>query len=549
MSTLQPFSREAIQEGRRKLLAQILDTPENIRRRFAAKPITFLKLIDDGMRFPKKLRTVFACLYLQQRPDGTPCGRFIIKGPRGGGKSKMLGALGFVRWFLKLLRIVNLGGSLEQAKGVYNYFLGHIYTEDASAIRESLPDEPTMLRTETEKGNYYRAVAASQKQVRGPHPDDLYIDEACEAKDEIILSALPMIDTSPNPLVIFTSTFHKIFGLFQEIWDKADELGYCRLSWDIFDVCQEFSPAIWHDEKLLREIPDLAKLEERAAGRTGDPEGWVPIGNVIQAWREKPSLDWFDVEYMGSRPSAAGMVNDPEDVDFCVNAYDENEHAYIPGADTAGGIDWGFSGMTVVDVEMAYKDNILVELEAMHYTQVLSEVICEDVANLTVKYRVRVWHVDASHPFENNALRKAISERIAQLPPQEQFRCTVVEVPFGRPIQIAENDGKEGKKREVNKKLGTEKDAMLGNYRARWQRRLNRIPRVHKEGVWQHKRYRYQPGSDKPLKEDDHYPDAKMLAQRWRMLGKVQSTLPDEPAQKSARGNSTVTGGLMEERF
>ena len=82
------------------------------------KPITLLKMIDPAMRFPRKLRLVFACLYLQQDLKGRPCNRFIIKGPRGGGKSKLLGALGFTRWYLLLRRIVNLGGSLEQAKGV-----------------------------------------------------------------------------------------------------------------------------------------------------------------------------------------------------------------------------------------------------------------------------------------------------------------------------------------------------------------------------------------------------------------------------------------------
>lgn len=546
MSNSQPLSPAARrQEARRKLLARILDTPDNIRRRFASKPITFLKLIDEGMRFPKKLRIVFACLYLQQDLKGRPCGRFIIKGPRGGGKSKLLGALSFVRWFLLLKNRVTLGGSLEQAKGVYNYFLGHVYTENATAIRGVLPDEPTMLRTETDKGNYYRAVAASQKQVRGPHPDDLDVDEACEAKDEIILSALPMVDTAEFPLVVFTSTFHKIFGLFQEIWDKADELGYCRLSWDCFDVCQTFDPAIWDDAELRRQIPDLEKLTQRAAGRTGDPEGWIPVQNVIQAWREKPTVDWFDVEYMGSRPSAEGMVNDPEDVDACV--IDEwGEYGYRSGAETAGGIDWGFSGMTVVDVEMAYKDNILVEIHNQIYTQVLSEVICEDVAEVTVKYRVRAWHVDASHPFENAALRKAIAARLARLPEKDQFRCSVIEVPFGRPIQAAELKGTD-KKRDIDKKQGTEKDFMLGNYRARFQRRLNRIPRAHKEALWQHKRYRYQEGTDKPLKEDDHCPDAKMLAQRRWPLGKVVASLPEEAATK--KRTSTVTGGLMGEVF
>jgi hypothetical protein len=202
------------------------------------------------------------------------------------------------------------------------------------------------------------------------------------SKDEIILSALPMIDTAENPLVVLTSTFHKIFGFFQETWDRAEELGYTRLSWDIFDVTREFDPAIWDDEKLNREIPDLEGLKKRATGRTGDPEGWVPVANIIQAWREKSSIDWFDVEYMGLRPSAEGMVNDPEDVDACViDSLQASSLAYTPGAETAGGLDWGFQGQTAWDVEMAHKDNVLVQLEMGIYTQVRSGVIIKDIVS------------------------------------------------------------------------------------------------------------------------------------------------------------------------
>ena len=209
MKSLPPLSqRQKHYEALRKYKNVVLSSPEDIRRRFGYKPITLLRLIDPSMRFPRKLRVIFACLWLQQDLQGRPAARFIIKGPRGGGKSKMLGALGFVRWFLKLRNIVNLGGSLEQASGVYRYFTEYIYASDS--ILNALPAEPTMLRTRTDQSNYFRAVAASQKQVRGPHPDDLNIDEACEAKDEIILSALAMINTADNPLVILTSTFHKI---------------------------------------------------------------------------------------------------------------------------------------------------------------------------------------------------------------------------------------------------------------------------------------------------------------------------------------------------
>lgn len=464
-----------------------------------------------------------------------------MKGPRGGGKSKMLGALGFVKWLLGLLNIIDMGGSLEQAKGVYNYFTGHIFASEA--IANSLPDEPTMLRTKTDQGNYFRAVAASQKQVRGPHPDVLFIDEACEVKDELILSAMPMVDSSPAPLVVMTSTFHKIFGLFQETWDNADALGWARLSWDIFDVVQSFDPAIWDDAELNRQIPDLAKLRERAAGRTGDTEGWIPIANVIQAWREKPTLDYFDVEYMGSRPGTEGMVNDPEDVDACVVPDLESaDLTYRPGAEVAAGLDWGFQGMTVFDVEMAHRDNVKVELECRIYTQVLSATIIEDIVQDVIRYRIRTIHADGSHPFDNAALRMELGKALANLPEKERFRCSLVEVPFGRPVEAKDTDGKKDK----NRRQGTEKDEMLGNYRAYFQRRLNRIPARNREGIWQHKRYRYQKNSDKPLKEDDHCPDAKMLALKRWPLGKAVSKMIE---QKPAIHSRTLTGGMLKEQF
>ncbi len=271
----------------------------------------------------------------------------------------MLSGVGFAKWYLQGRNTIDLGGSLTQAQELYNYFVNYCYGSDG--LLHSLPAEPTISKTLSDLGNYFRAVAASVKAVRGPHPDTLLIDEMCEVKDELALSAIPSVMPSQNPLIILASTFHKIFGLFQEIWDNAEQLGYVRFSWDIFDVTRSFDPAIWDDPKLNAEIPDLQLLKERAAGRTGDPEGWVSIDSVVQMWSEKQSLDWLDVEVMGARPSSAGLVNNPEDVDACT-IEDTSEYAHRAGADICGGLDWGFKGMTAWVPLMAWKDNINVQL-------------------------------------------------------------------------------------------------------------------------------------------------------------------------------------------
>jgi hypothetical protein len=117
-------------------------------------------------------------------------------------------------------------------------------------------------------------------------------------------------------------------------------------------------------------------------------------------------------------------------------------------------------------------------------------------------------------------------------------------VPFGRPLVATKT---EREKKDKNKNQGTEKDAMLGNYRAYFQRRLMRIPRMFKVALWQHKRYRYEKNSDRPMKEDDHHPDATMLMLRRWPLGKRVSRLVEDGTP--APGKSTVTGGLMDEVF
>lgn len=428
-----------------------------------------------------------------------------------------------------------------QAQNVYNYFSGHCYSHPA--ITEGLPDEPKAYKTESDMGNYFKAVAASPKQVRGPHPDDLLIDEACEAKDEIIMSALPMVSSSYDPLVVLTSTFHKIFGLFQETWDDAEAMGYVRLSWDIFDVILQFDPAIWDDPVLNKEIPDLAELKKRAKGRHGDPEGWVQIENIIQMWREKPTIDWFDVELMGLRPSASGLVNDPEDVDACVIP-ELGEYAYRPGAVVAGGLDWGYSGMTSWVALMAHINDVKVQLNNKNFTQIPLDDIIEYIVEDVDKYKIRYIYADSAGKFENVALQNALNKKFKNT----DHKCVVIEVVFSQ--------SKFGKPdtRDSDGRIKRGEMSMLGNYRAYFQRRKLRIPKAHAESIYQNKRYHFAKNSDRPDKQDDHIPDATMCGLKHWPIGKTVEELPKANTDKTAQRmegqeKSTITAGLMDEVF
>ena len=466
-------------------------------------------------RFPKKIKKIFLDIYSGQYS------RVIIKGPRGGGKSKLLSAVAFRLWFSKHRDIVDMGGVYAQAKIVYNYITEYIESDEK--FLSILDKPPLMHSTKDKNGKYIKCVPTSPKQVRGPHPDVLLGDEIVEAKDEIVESAFPMVDTSDNPLIVLASTFHKIFGVFQEVWDNAEAKGYKRYSWDIFDIAKRFDTKVWDDVKLNREIIDFKKLKELSKGKTGDKEGWVRIENIIQAWREKPDLNHFLVEYMGSRPSQAGLITNPEDIDACTfDSRIKKSYDYIKDAYCSLGIDWGFSSMTSIVDLMKYKDQKKVLLENLNYTQVPLNVIIEDVIEI-LKIRPRQFiYADSSGKFENVALQQAINKAYRL----KTIECNTVvkEVVFSK-----------------------EKEKLLGTYRSHWERRLLLIPKKFKVAIWQYKRYRYQEGTDKPVKKDDHIPDATLCA---LMPFKLRVEIPAiKSYRKTEEIDKPITRGILTEEF
>ena len=514
-----------------KELMQYLD----LRDEFREKPIRMHKTHGGKkpMFWPRVIRNAYAEIWSGKHK------RVIIKAPRGGGKSKLLGTIGFDEWFLRDRSVVNMGGSQVQADIVYGYFT------DYCAMHQSVANyiDGNATATETrgkEHENTFCCVTASPKQVRGKHPDILISDETCETSDDLILSALPMVNDSKNPLVIMASTFHKIYGIFQETWDGAEERGYYRIQWDIFDVCAPFDPGVW-DKPEYREILGIQDLKALAKGRTGDPEGWIPIDNIIQAWREKPTLDWFLVEYIGTRPSAAGLVLKPEDVEAMFYEGADARYDAKPGAERVIGIDWGFSTMTAVVDAQKCADEVISLPDIRTYHQVKSDDIIAEVVQMVKAGGHRTIYADSAGKFENAALQGAlVKERIA---------CIVIEVVFG-----------------------TEKDGMVGNLRAHSEQRKLKIPRFFKpkaDGTlrqsktaeWQLKRYRYQEGTDKPVKKDDHIPDALMCALQRFILGKAINTLhvpvptvaktqnasPDPEIRRDAE--RPITAGLLTKQF
>jgi hypothetical protein len=518
----------------------------SLKERYQTKPITMHRSYParNPMRWPKVIRAAYAEIWNGKHP------RIIIKAPRGGGKSKLLGTVGFDLWYLRDRKVVTMGGSQVQAEIVYGYFTD--YCDIHASVRQSVLGNVTASKTVGAAGNEFNCVTASPKQVRGKHPDVLISDETCETSDELIDSALPMVNDSTHPQVIMASTFHKIFGRFAETWDDAEEKGYYRIQWDIFDVCLPFDPTFW-DRDDVRNISGIDTLRAFAAGRTGDAEGWIPIENIVQAWREKPTADWFEVEYLGSRPSSAGLILKPEDVDSAV--YDDTKETcynFVQGAAVVLGIDWGFSTMTAVVEAMAMTDGIVAVVDNKNYhEEKLSSIIAEIVKKVEA-HGIRYIYADiGSGNFANPELRNALAAK--------NIGCEVIDVNFG-----TEKFGKPGGPGEI----GTV--GMLGNLRAYFEQHRIKMPKRFRDAYYQLKNYRYQEGTDKPVKKDDHIPDALMCAlKHWSIAVKmrvlhVQGELNDlTPPPRTAetqntahyspalemRGSTPITAGDLDKEF
>src|SRR5258708_5517859 len=132
---------------------------------FKDKPITMHEMFPSNeiMQWPAVIRTAYSKIWLGAWT------RIIIKAPRGGGKSKLLGTLGFDFWYLKNRSVVNMGGSAVQAQIVYRYFTG--YCNMHPSVEAQVQGKPNASKTTSVAGNYFSSVTASTKQVRGPHPD------------------------------------------------------------------------------------------------------------------------------------------------------------------------------------------------------------------------------------------------------------------------------------------------------------------------------------------------------------------------------------------
>ena len=196
-------------------------------------------------------------------------------GSRGTGKSYMLAILALTKAVLLEIQITLLGGSAAQSQNVHE----HVET----LLRA--PNAPTWMvvnsiQSETEfgPGNWIRPLPASQKTVRGPHPQMVMLDEIDEMEKAIYDAAMGQAMNKPNArgvpvseMVVASSTWQNPVGTFQQVIDDARAKGLPIFTWCFKE---QMKPHGWMDPEFIERKRLTVPAEMfRVEYELGEPAG------------------------------------------------------------------------------------------------------------------------------------------------------------------------------------------------------------------------------------------------------------------------------------
>ncbi|MBK9471831.1 MAG: hypothetical protein IPO18_06040 [bacterium] len=468
-------------------------TPDEQNARMKQLVETQLFVFKDGRRLPivmiAPMVEFVSDLFFERTQQA------ILWKPRGGGGSLAAAILIWLMMVYRQKSFLDMAGSGEQAKRVYEYVSQFWFC--VPGVAEALLDgDPLLSETRLKSGVTLSCVPASEKAARGKHVAGFVADESCQEDarvGKVLQAALQGALSEPNFTIVLLSTFHVPFGFFQEAWDQAEERGFARYKWDVYDCMVPCSvgleDATADDPHALRycrrECPLTECVPDRDAeglvtgehyegcqGRARASAGHLSRDNVIKAKMLNRGTDVWAVEHECKRPTASGMVYDAERVQAAVVPRDEIE-APTGTVRRAVGIDWGRFAVAVL-AERAV-DHVVVR-----ECRIFDSKTIGDLVQYLVELRARVGdfvvYGDAENAYGNLDCRNAGFE--------------VVPVPFNK----MKEGGIENLARYFNHgKLKIADDGHL------------------KTMIRQLLRYRRNEAG-RIVKEDDHGPDALMCA-------------------------------------
>jgi hypothetical protein len=217
----------------------------------------------------------------------------IWKASRGmGGKSRTLAYLTLTEAVLLGAEANILGGSGAQSINIHEAMRDG--WDSPLAPRHMLLND-SMYETRLSNSAKVRALLASQRSVRGPHPQRLRLDEIDEMDIAILDSAMgqPMPKPGVDSQVVMSSTHQYPDKTMTEMLKRATQQGYPVHEW------------CWKET-------------------SNDTDGWLTKGH-IERTKQMVTKRMWEVEYDLQEPSFGSRAFDTEMVESMFGGYGEGE--------------------------------------------------------------------------------------------------------------------------------------------------------------------------------------------------------------------------------
>ena len=283
----------------------------------------------------------------------------VWKASRGfGGKSFLLALLGLTEAVTLKADVNILGGSGEQSENVHKY--AKQFWDYEGAPSNLLASDPLKRETRLAWGNIIKALLASSRSVRGPHPQRLRLDEVDEMELSIFDAAMGQTmgkDDIPAQTVI-SSTHQHADGTMTEALKRAAEKG-----WKVHEWCYKETEAGWLDSAEVegkRQDVTAVMWDVEYDLQEPSPESRAIQPASVEAMFKKVRGEFAgrNGEYIEIEPPLAvclqcGLVAEFDD--RCPDCDDEKFQSipYSTGADWAKKQDWTVISTLRLDVHPA----------------------------------------------------------------------------------------------------------------------------------------------------------------------------------------------------
>lgn len=315
----------------------------------------------------------------------------IVRASRGCGKTMLAAALGVAQAACLGAQVTILGGSAEQSERVHDH-MRRMWTHP-DAPPGLVVGEPTRRSTVLAHGGSIRALAASSRSVRGPHPERLVLDEVDEIDTDLIDAALgqPHSRGAIRAGVLAVSTEHYPDGGMAYMRRMASDRG-----WPVLEYCYReclASQGGWLSDEALERM------------RASVPQ---------HVWR---------IEYELGDPVATDAAIDPEliaRITMPGSYHDTGELVVVEAPDAAGryvvGVDWARKEHTTVAVALRYDTAPYRVVAFRRLRRVGWGRQAEIVSALAERYRAIVYHDTTGLGDVVHGLLDAVARPIVMTP-------------------------------------------------------------------------------------------------------------------------------------